>query len=115
MCPPGCALWVCHPASAPAAGIANLCCRGDSQMLPRRRAIERMLTNSLSLLSRYFSWPFACILVRMPARSLPALVMLRSPLWFLLPVGLLYGALALLPIGVILRQGLTDGGAPLLT
>jgi ABC-type spermidine/putrescine transport system permease subunit I len=37
----------------------------------------------------------------------------RSPVWLLLPVGLLYGALALLPIGVILRLGLTDGAAPL--
>lgn len=39
----------------------------------------------------------------------------RSPFWLLLPVGLLYGALALLPIGVILRLGLSDGGAPLRT
>lgn len=39
----------------------------------------------------------------------------RSPTWLLAPVGLLYGALALLPIGVILRLGLTHGGAPLRT
>ena len=39
----------------------------------------------------------------------------RSPAWLLAPVALLYGALALLPIGVILRLGLSDGGAPLRT
>jgi ABC-type spermidine/putrescine transport system permease subunit I len=49
----------------------------------------------------------------MLARALPASVQLRSPYWLLLPVGLLYGALALLPIGVILRLGLRDDGAPL--
>lgn len=38
---------------------------------------------------------------------------LRSPAWLLMPVGLLYGALALLPIAVILRLGLSEGGAPL--
>jgi putative spermidine/putrescine transport system permease protein len=51
----------------------------------------------------------------MAARITPMSSMLRNPLWFLLPVGLLYGALALLPIGVILRLGLTDGGAPMRT
>jgi ABC-type spermidine/putrescine transport system permease subunit I len=50
------------------------------------------------------------MLQRMPARTTSILVMLRSPTWLLLPAGLLYGALALLPIGVILRLGLTDGG-----
>jgi ABC-type spermidine/putrescine transport system permease subunit I len=50
----------------------------------------------------------------MTARALAPLASLRSPAWLLLPVGLLYGALALLPIGVILRLGLTDDGAPLL-
>ena len=49
----------------------------------------------------------------MAARSIRTLASLRSPGWLLLPVGLLYGALALLPIGVILRLGLTDAGAPL--
>jgi ABC-type spermidine/putrescine transport system permease subunit I len=51
----------------------------------------------------------------MPIRSPLVAPLLRSPFWLLLPVGLLYGALALLPIGVILRLGLTDGGAPLRT
>lgn len=51
----------------------------------------------------------------MLARRALSSAMLRSPTWLLLPVALLYGALALLPIGVILRLGLTDGGAPLRT
>jgi len=51
----------------------------------------------------------------MTLRPLPAPPARRGPFWLLLPVGLLYGALALLPIGVILRLGLTDGGAPLRT
>ena len=51
----------------------------------------------------------------MAAHIIPTPAQLRSPFWLLLPVGLLYGALALLPIGVILRLGLTDGGAPLRT
>lgn len=38
---------------------------------------------------------------------------MRSPYWLLLPVGLLYGTLALLPIAVILRMGLRAGGDPL--
>ena len=54
------------------------------------------------------------MLDRMAARVVPPRL-LRNPLWLLLPVGLLYGALALLPIGVILRLGLSDGGAPLRT
>jgi len=49
----------------------------------------------------------------MAAHTIRTFAVLRSPAWLLLPVGLLYGALALLPIGVILRLGLTDGGAPL--
>jgi putative spermidine/putrescine transport system permease protein len=49
------------------------------------------------------------------AHIIPTPARLRSPFWLLLPVGLLYGALALAPIGVILRLGLTDGGAPLRT
>ena len=63
----------------------------------------------------------------MAARSIPTVANLRdptrprgpawwhNPTWLLAPVGLLYGALALLPIGVILRLGLTDGGTPLRT
>src|SRR5580692_5095141 len=61
----------------------------------------------------FFLWPFACILCRMAVRALPASAQLCSPYWLLLPVGLLYGALALLPIAVILRLGLRDGGSPL--
>ncbi|HTC09198.1 MAG TPA: ABC transporter permease [Acetobacteraceae bacterium] len=49
----------------------------------------------------------------MAVRALPASAQLCSPYWLLLPVGLLYGALALLPIAVILRLGLRDGGSPL--
>ena len=49
----------------------------------------------------------------MATRPLRPLASLRSPLWLLAPVGLLYGALALLPIGVILRLGLTEDAAPL--
>jgi ABC-type spermidine/putrescine transport system permease subunit I len=51
----------------------------------------------------------------MAARALIATSARRSPAWLLAPVALLYGALALLPIGVILRLGLSDGGAPLRT
>jgi ABC-type spermidine/putrescine transport system permease subunit I len=49
----------------------------------------------------------------MLARALPSSLLPRSPVWLLLPVGLLYGTLALLPIAVILRLGLRDGGDPL--
>jgi ABC-type spermidine/putrescine transport system permease subunit I len=49
----------------------------------------------------------------MAAHSRPLSATLRGPLWLLLPVGLLYVGFALLPIGVILRLGLTDGGDPL--
>jgi ABC-type spermidine/putrescine transport system permease subunit I len=68
-----------------------------------------------SLSSRFFLRPFACIFHGMTVRPIRAFAVLRSPAWLLLPVGLLYGALALLPIGVILRLGLSDGGAPLHT
>jgi ABC-type spermidine/putrescine transport system permease subunit I len=86
-------------------------------------AVGRILWLSAWLPSRFLAWSFACILGGMAVRIMQDLVRLglirvgsirlRSPAWLLLPVGLLYGALALLPIGVILRLGLSDGGAPL--
>jgi ABC-type spermidine/putrescine transport system permease subunit I len=56
-----------------------------------------------------FGWPLPCIHERM-RRAVSAL---RSsgPYWLLLPVTVLYGLLALLPIGLILRLGLADEAA----
>jgi len=44
-----------------------------------------------------------------------ALVAFRDGLWLLAPVGILYGAFALVPFAVIVRFAMADGGAPFLT